>query len=205
MQKLFKLHFNVIFIDNTMYSNQLKRPLDKCIALCALVFLSPFCLLITILISLFDPGPVIFCQSRVGRGGHVFDFYKFRTMPLSTGDIPSDQIGDVRLSWIGALLRRTNLDEVPQLFNVLKGDMSIVGPRPSIPSQQHLTELRRKNGALTCYPGLTGLAQINAFNGMSAEKKAEFDGQYAASISFSGDIRIVCRTFSYLLKPPPKY
>lgn len=199
------MHSNVIFPDDTMYSKQFKRPLDKFLALCALVFLSPLCLLVTILISVFDPGPVIFCQSRVGRGGLVFDFYKFRSMPVSTGDIPSDQIGDVRLSWIGGLLRRTNLDEVPQLINVLKGDMSIVGPRPSIPSQQYLTELRRKNGALNCYPGLTGLAQINAFTGMSADKKAEFDGQYAASISFSGDIGIVCRTFLYLLKPPPKY
>ena len=103
------------------------------------------------------------------------------------------------------MIRRTNLDELPQLFNILKGDMSIVGPRPPIPSQQELTELRKANGAIACRPGLTGLAQVSSFDGMTVPQKAAFDGEYAKRISFVGDITIILRTFVYLLKPPPVY
>jgi O-antigen biosynthesis protein WbqP len=188
-----------------MYERGLKRGLDIMIAFVALILLSPLCLAVILSIHIFDPGPAIFRQKRVGRNGQVFEFYKFRSMPLNTGDIPSDKLGNLRLSWIGRLIRRTNVDELPQLVNILKGDMSIVGPRPPIPSQGVLIELRRDNGALACRPGLTGLAQVSSFDGMSIEQKAAFDGQYATSISLLWDIIIVARTFLYLLKPPPKY
>lgn len=182
-----------------------KRLLDLFIVVLATLILLPFMVLIAFLIKIFDPGPIIFKQKRVGRGGNVFDFYKFRSMPVNTGDLPSDKVGQVKLTWIGKLIRRTNLDELPQLFNVLKGDMSIVGPRPPIPAQIELTDLRRENGALLCRPGLTGLAQVSSFDGMSVLEKAAFDGKYAARISFMGDIGIILRTFVYLLKPPPVY
>lgn len=174
-------------------------------AFAALILLSPLCLAVMLSIYIFDPGPAIFRQKRVGRNGRIFEFYKFRSMPLNTGDIPSDKLDNLKLSWIGRLIRRTNVDELPQLVNILKGDMSIVGPRPPIPSQLILIELRRDNGALACRPGLTGLAQVNSFDGMSIEQKAAFDGQYATSISILRDIIIVARTLLYLLKPPPKY
>jgi O-antigen biosynthesis protein WbqP len=126
-------------------------------------------------------------------------------MPADTGDVPSDKLGELEISSFGKFIRRTNLDELPQLFNILKGDMSLVGPRPSLPSQHELFALRRRNGALVCRPGLTGLAQVNSFDGMSVEQKACFDGRYAERITLLGDISIVLRTFSYLRKPPPVY
>lgn len=190
---------------STVYQRIGKRLLDLFIVVSATLILLPFMLLLAILIKIFDPGPIIFKQKRVGRGGEVFDFYKFRSMPVNTGDLPSDKLGQLKLTWIGKLIRRTNLDELPQLFNVLKGDMSIVGPRPPIPSQTELTELRRDNGALECRPGLTGLAQVSSFDGMSVPEKAAFDGQYAHKVTFWGDMSIILRTFVYLLKPPPVY
>lgn len=190
---------------STVYQRIGKRLLDLFIVVSATLILLPFMLLLAILIKIFDPGPIIFKQKRVGRGGEVFDFYKFRSMPVNTGDLPSDKVGQLNLTWIGKLIRRTNLDELPQLFNVLKGDMSIVGPRPPIPSQTELTELRRDNGALECRPGLTGLAQVSSFDGMSVPEKAAFDGQYANKVTFWGDMSIILRTFVYLLKPPPVY
>ncbi|WP_301774469.1 sugar transferase [Pseudidiomarina terrestris] len=182
-----------------------KRLFDLFIVLSATVVLLPFMILIALMIKIVDPGPVIFKQKRVGRKGDIFDFYKFRSMPVNTGDLPSDKVGQVQLTWIGKLIRRTNLDELPQLFNVVKGDMSIVGPRPPIPSQTELTELRKENGALNCRPGLTGLAQVSSFDGMTVPEKAAFDGQYADGVTFFGDIAIILRTFVYLLKPPPVY
>lgn len=190
---------------STFYQRFGKRFFDLFIVVSATLVLLPFMILIALLIKVFDPGPIIFKQKRVGRGGTVFDFYKFRSMPVNTGDLPSDKVGQVQLTWVGKLIRRTNLDELPQLFNVLKGDMSIVGPRPPIPSQTELTELRRDNGALQCRPGLTGLAQVSSFDGMSVPEKAAFDGKYAGSVSFFGDVSIILRTFVYLLKPPPVY
>ncbi len=182
-----------------------KRILDICCALIAIILLMPLIILIALLIIIFDPGPVIFKQKRIGRNGAIFWFYKFRSMPVNTEDIPSDKLGAVWLSPIGKFIRRTNIDELPQLYNILKGDMSIVGPRPPIPSQIELVEARRKSGALSCRPGLTGLAQINSFDGMTIIQKAELDGRYAASQCLTGDLKIILGTFSYLLKPPPVY
>jgi O-antigen biosynthesis protein WbqP len=182
-----------------------KRLLDIAIVASSVIFLSPLLILIAILIKIFDPGPVFFKQERIGRNGLPFMFYKFRSMPVNTGDIPSDKIGDIELTWIGKVIRRTNLDELPQLLNILKGDMSVVGPRPPIPRQQELIDLRVKNGAISAKPGLTGLAQIKSFDGMSVREKAEFDGSYTNTKTFLTDIKIIFGTFIYLLKPPPVY
>ena len=188
-----------------MYRNGLKRLLDVAGAIAALVLLSPLMLAVALAIRLTDPGPVIFRQQRVGANGRLFDFYKFRSMPVGTGDVPSDRVGEVRLSRVGRLIRRTNLDELPQLWNVLRGDMSLVGPRPPIPDQRELIEMRRESGALACRPGLTGWAQVNSYDGMPAARKAEYDAEYARDLSFARDAAIVLRTFAYLLRPPPKY
>lgn len=188
-----------------MYLTFGKRLFDVFVVLCAAIVLCPVMLLLTILIKLFDPGPVFFKQQRVGINGELFWFYKFRSMPVNTGDIPSDQVGKIQLTWVGRFIRRSNLDELPQLLNILKGDMSVVGPRPPIPSQRALIDSRRDNGALSLRPGLTGLAQIKSFDGMSVLQKAEFDGKYSQNISFVGDLSIILRTFFYLLKPPPVY
>ena len=182
-----------------------KRLFDTGIVFLAVILLSPVMILIAILIKIFDTGPIFFKQSRIGRNGKEFWFYKFRSMPVNTGDLPSDKIGDIKFTGIGKFIRRTNLDELPQLLNILRGDMSVVGPRPSIPSQLELLEIRKKNGSINALPGLTGLAQISSFDGMSVSEKAEFDGIYAKNISLWSDIKIILRTFGYLLKPPPVY
>lgn len=189
----------------SLYSRAGKRALDMFIALTAALILSPIIILVSLLIKFTDPGPVIFKQVRVGRGERNFVFYKFRSMPVDTKDIPSDEAGSIKLSRIGKIIRRTNLDELPQLFNIFIGDMSIVGPRPPIPAQTDLIQLRVENGAIDCRPGLTGLAQVNSFDGMSIEKKAALDGEYSKKITLYKDVKIILSTFVYLVKPPPTY
>ena len=188
-----------------MYACFGKRIFDLFVVFCALFFLWPLILLVAFCIKIFDPGPVFFRQNRVGKVGSLVSFIKFRSMPVSTEDIPSDKVGTVKLTWIGRLIRRTNLDELPQLLNIARGEMSVVGPRPPIPSQQELVEIRKRNGALARLPGLTGLAQINWFDGMSVAQKAEYDGEYSKNVSFFNDLKIILRTIVYLLKPPPVY
>ena len=188
-----------------MYQKFGKRLLDIFIVFSAVFILSPLMLLIAVMIKTFDPGPIFFKQQRVGRDGCKFWFYKFRSMPVNTGDLASDKVGEIQLTWIGKVIRRTNLDELPQLLNILKGDMSVVGPRPPIPNQKELIEIRTKNKSIECKPGLTGLAQIKSFDGMSVQKKAEFDAEYTNNISIWNDIKIIFGTFTYLLKPPPVY
>lgn len=188
-----------------VYRNGLKRAVDVLGALLALILLAPVMTVIAIAIRLSDPGPAIFRQQRIGVGGRHFTIFKFRSMPIGTANVASDKLGEVRLTGIGRLIRRTNLDELPQLFNILKGDMSIVGPRPPVPSQTELIALRRENGSIDCRPGLTGLTQVNGYDGMSVPHKASFDGAYARRVTFLGDVAIILRTFGYLLKPPPTY
>lgn len=188
-----------------MYRQFGKRALDFLGAAIALTILSPLLLALAIGVRLSSPGPSLFRQARAGRYGQTFRIYKFRSMPADTRDAASDQLGEVQLRPFGKFLRRSNLDELPQLYNILRGDMSFIGPRPPLPSQTDLLELRKQNGALECRPGLTGLAQVNGFDGMSAEVKSRFDGQYAANISLWNDIVVVFKTLGYLAKPPPTY
>ena len=187
------------------YAPHLKRLLDLLIAVLGGLAILPLLAVICILIKVFDPGPVIFRQKRVGKDGVEFDFFKFRSVPVDTAEASSVDVGAVQLTWVGRLLRRSNLDELPQLFNVIKGDMSIVGPRPPILSQAFLLKLRTENGAIRCLPGLTGLAQVSAYDGMSEDEKAEWDGRYAAGITFRTDLSIILRTFVYLFSKPPVY
>lgn len=188
-----------------MYVGFGKRLLDICLSVLAIAVIWPIFILVPIMIKIFDPGPVIFSQIRVGKNGNTFRFYKFRSMPVGTGDISSDKMASVKLTWVGRLIRRTNVDELPQLFNILIGDMSVVGPRPPIPSQHELIELRRASKVLDFRPGLTGLAQINSFDGMRPDEKAKFDLRYTKKVSLWMDLRIIFRTLGYLLSPPPTY
>ena len=187
------------------YDPKGKRLLDLFFVFVAGAALAPVLIIISICIKLFDPGPVIFRQKRVGRDGQVFVFYKFRSMPVGVGDFASDEIGNIRLTWIGKLIRVSNIDELPQLLNIMKGDMSIVVPRPPIPSQRDLIEMRKRDGTIKLVPGLTGLAQVSSFDGMSVARKAKYDRQYAFDISFKGDLIIILRTIFYLFKRPPVY
>lgn len=188
-----------------LYERAGKRALDILLAGGALLALSPLLAAVAAAIRLHDRGPAIFRQNRIGRDGVTFTLLKFRSMPVNTGDLTSDAARHVKVTPVGRVIRRTNIDELPQLINILLGNMSIVGPRPAIMSQRELVELRRDSGALRCTPGLTGLAQINAYDGMPVGEKARWDAEYARSVSLSQDLRIIARTVGYLKNPPPTY
>lgn len=188
-----------------MYARFGKRLFDLLAAAVALIVLSPLMLLVGIAIRLEDGGPALFRQKRVGQDGKPFVLFKFRSMPVNTGDIPSAQASNVKVTRVGTFIRRTNIDELPQLINILRGDMSVVGPRPALPSQKTLCDLRRSLGVLRCKPGLTGLAQINSYDGMPETEKASWDAKYCEQITLVGDLAIIFRTFGYLRKPPPVY
>jgi len=182
-----------------------KRAVDVVGASAALVLLAPLLAATAVLIKLEDRGPVLFRQTRVGRGGDPFPFLKFRSMAIGTPNLASADARGLRVTRVGRWIRRTNIDELPQLVNVLRGEMSLVGPRPALPSQTALVELRSRGGALDCLPGLTGLAQVSAYDGMPETEKAAFDGEYARTVSLRRDAGIVLRTFRYLTQPPPVY
>ncbi len=188
-----------------MYRSTGKRVIDFALALVGLVVLSPVMAALAAIIKIEDRGPALFRQPRVGQHGREFTFLKFRSMPVDTPHVESAQADTLRITRVGRVIRRTSLDELPQLVNVVVGDMSLVGPRPPLASQEELIDLRKENGSLDLRPGLTGLAQINGYDGMSNIEKARWDGRYARTLSFLGDAKILFRTIGYLATPPPSY
>jgi lipopolysaccharide/colanic/teichoic acid biosynthesis glycosyltransferase len=179
--------------------NICKRGLDITIAVIAMVILSPLLIAIGLTVRLSSKGPAIFKQQRAGKNGKPFVFYKFRTMKLDVEPFgPSPKSGaDQRLTKVGKFLRECSLDELPQLFNVLKGDMSIVGPRPLYLSQIPEWSERQKKRLLV-KPGLTGLAQIGGRAELTREEKLELDVKYVETASFSADIRIILATIAQI-------
>lgn len=149
--------------------------------------------------------PVLFKQERIGRNAQHFTLLKFRSMTADTPDVESSKASSLTVTKVGQVIRRLNIDEIPQLWSVVKGDMSLIGPRPALPSQQTLLGLREQGGAARLRPGLTGLAQVNSYDGMEPETKAAWDNDYAAKLTWKADLIIMFRTVSYLLKPPPVY
>jgi O-antigen biosynthesis protein WbqP len=183
----------------------MKRFVDVMVSALVILIFSPFWLIIGIVIKLYDGGPVIFRQKRIGKGGNEFHFMKFRSMPVNTPNVVSTQTAVLKVTPVGKIIRRTNLDEIPQFINVLKGDMSIIGPRPSLPSQTSLLELRKQNGSIKLRPGLTGWAQVNAYDYMPEEEKASLDGEYYQKFGLWMDLRIILGTIKYFTKKPPVY
>jgi O-antigen biosynthesis protein WbqP len=188
-----------------MFYYLFKRIFDVFMSLFVLIFLSPLFLLISFLIFFQDYNKIIFQQIRIGKNGVKFTFYKFRTMPINTPNVTSDRTDYIKITKIGKILRRTNMDELPQFFNVIKGDMSVIGPRPALPSQSLLIKLREENGASKLKPGLTGWAQVNSYDNMTENKKAELDGEYFKNHSFYMDLKIFFKTIIYFTKKPPTY
>ena len=188
-----------------MYQAGLKRALDLALSGLALVVLSPVLAVIAIAIMLDDGKPVLFRQTRVGRSGEKFELLKFRSMPANTSNVPKAAATTLQVTRVGRVIRRLNLDELPQLFNILRGHMSLVGPRPALSTQDVLCGLRRESGAAACLPGLTGLAQVSAYDGMPEDEKARFDAEYANKVSLVNDLRIIVRTVGYLRHRPPVY
>jgi len=177
-----------------MYERYIKRVLDVVISLTALIILSPLLLVIAIIIKLGSPGPVIFRQKRYGKNKEFFDICKFRTMRTDAPkDVPTNDLRGAKnyITPVGKVLRVTSLDELPQLWNILKGDMSLIGPRPALWNQYDLMELRDKYGASMIRPGLSGWAQVNGRDYLSRdlEKKARRDGEYANNISLAFDLK----------------
>jgi O-antigen biosynthesis protein WbqP len=174
-----------------------KRAMDFLGSLLALIVLSPAFPFIALAIKLDSKGPVLFTQKRVGKGKSHFQIYKFRTMKI---DAPKDapthllENPDIHITKVGRMLRKTSLDELPQLINIVKGEMSFVGPRPALWNQYDLIDERDKYGANNFRPGLTGLAQISGRDELTIEDKAKLDGEYVEKIRFLMDAGCVFGT-----------
>jgi len=185
-----------------MYSKIIKRALDLILSSIGLLALSPFLLIIAVAIKLDDPGPVIFKQKRVGINKSYFNLYKFRSMKIDTPDVPTHLLENPEnyILRVGRFLRKSSLDELPQLVNIIKGDMSIVGPRPALWNQYDLIAERDRYGANDVRPGLTGWAQINGRDELAIPVKAKFDGEYVQNISFMFDIKCCLKTIGNVLR-----
>lgn len=176
----------------------LKRLIDFIGAIILLVILFPLCLLVGILIRINSSGPVLFRQRRIGENCAEFYIYKFRSMYFSTpANVPTHLLAtpDSYITSIGRFLRKTSLDELPQLINILKGDMSFVGPRPALYNQNDLIELREKYKLNMIKPGLTGWAQVNGRDSLSIAVKVEYDRYYVEHWSLLLDFKILIMTF----------
>ena len=180
----------------------MKRFFDFTMSLLALIVLSVPMLMVALLIKLTSNGPVLYWSNRVGRDNVIFKMPKFRTMLVDTPALPTHLFSnpDRFLTPIGKILRRTSIDELPQLWSILKGDMSIVGPRPALFNQDDLVALRTKKGVHLLTPGLTGSAQINGRDELPIPVKVEFDEYYLKNQSFLFDLKIISQTIFKVTK-----
>ena len=186
-----------------MYKHCLKRIIDLILSLMGLVILSPVFIIICILIKIDSKGPILFKQKRVGIHKSYFDIYKFRTMYTDTPkDMPTHMLSnpDAYITRVGKILRKTSLDEFPQLINIIKGEMAVIGPRPALYNQYDLIEERDKYKANDIRPGLTGWAQIHGRDELKIKDKAKLDGYYTEHISFLLDIKCFFLTIASVLK-----
>ncbi len=183
----------IIAVSNGIYARYIKRPMDFILSLCAIIVLSPILLALTVIGAVVMKGNPFFFQQRPGKNEKIFKLIKFRTMTCEKDKngklLPDEQ----RLTGYGNFLRHTSLDELPELFNILKGDMSIIGPRPLLPEYlPYYTEAERHRHDVR--PGLSGLAQINGRNAVTWEEKFSWDLKYVGDITFFGDIKIILLT-----------
>jgi O-antigen biosynthesis protein WbqP len=181
----------------------IKRVADFFMALLALIILLPFFLVVIVAIKIDSRGPILFRQKRIGIHKTHFNILKFRTMRIDTPcDVPTHLLQNPErcITRVGRLMRRFSIDELPQILNILIGDMSIVGPRPALWNQYDLIEEREKYGANDVPVGLTGWAQINGRDHLSIPDKARLDGEYAQSFGFLMDMRCFFGTFGYVLR-----
>ena len=187
----------------TMYNKVFKRLIDIVLSGIGIVVLSPVYLIVALAIKMDDPGPVFFRQKRVGIHKTHFNILKFRTMKMNTPkDTPTHLLENPQqyITRVGRILRKTSLDELPQIFQIFTGDMSIIGPRPALWNQYDLIEERDKYGANDVRPGLTGWAQINGRDELPIDVKARFDGEYVENMSFAFDCKCFFGTIISVLK-----
>jgi len=186
-----------------MYAHYMKRKIDFVLALLGLIVLSPIYLIIIIAIKLDSKGPVLFEQVRMAQHKQAFKIYKFRTMRTDTPhNMPTHMLAhaDSFITPVGKFLRKTSLDELPQLLNILKGEMSIIGPRPCLMNQKDLIVARDEYSANDVKPGLTGLAQISGRDELPIPVKAKYDGDYCQKITFVGDVKLFFETITSVLE-----
>lgn len=185
-----------------MYREYGKRIEDVSIALAALVILGLPMLLVAAAIRLTSKGPALFRQKRFGKDKQLFTVYKFRTMSTKAPkNMPTNSFtnADSYITPLGGVLRKLSIDELPQLLNVIKGEMSIVGPRPVIKTEKKLISLRQKYHANSVKPGITGWAQVNGRDDLDDQRKAEMDGEYVQQLSFLTDVKIMIKTIGAVL------
>ena len=188
---------------NSVYDKYTKRVIDKIISFIGLIELSPIFLIIFIAIKIDDPGPVLFTQKRVGKNKQYFKLHKFRSMKMCTPhDIPTHMLENPEqyITKLGAFLRKSSLDELPQIWDIFIGNMSIIGPRPALWNQDVLISLRDNYNANDIRPGLTGWAQINGRDELELETKAKLDGEYVKKESLSFDIKCFIGTIFKVAK-----
>lgn len=186
-----------------MYEKYIKRGLGFLLSLLGVIILSPVLLIICLAIKIDSKGPIIFKQKRVGKNKKYFNIYKFRTMKSETPkEMPTHLLNnpDAFITKVGKFLRKTSLDELPQLFNILKGDMAVIGPRPALWNQYDLIAERDKYGVNEAQPGLTGLAQISGRDELEIPVKAQIDGKYTSNISFMMDVKCFVGTILSIVK-----
>lgn len=186
-----------------MYKSFFKRLIDIVLSGFGIIILAIPMLVIALIIEIDDPGPVLFCQKRVGIHKSHFKLYKFRSMKMDTPhDMPTHMLSnpDQYITKIGKFLRKSSLDELPQIFNIFTGKMSIIGPRPALWNQYDLIEERDKYGANDVRPGLTGWAQINGRDELEIPVKAKLDGEYVQKQSFVFDLKCFFGTIFSVLR-----
>ena len=185
-----------------MYRHFFKRVIDFVLSLIGGIVLLPIFLIISLAIVIDDPGPVIFKQKRVGKGKKLFWLHKFRSMKVNTPDIPTHLLEhpEEYITKVGKFLRKTSLDELPQVYDILFGKMSIIGPRPALWNQDDLVAERDRYGANDIKPGLTGWAQINGRDELEIPEKARLDGEYVEKMSFLFDCKCFFGTIRSVLK-----
>ena len=194
--------FDNNYFDNIISDGQInniifqifKRTTDILLSILILSLLGWLIIIISILVKLSSKGPAIFTQNRIGKNGLVFKCFKFRTMKLDTAILATHEVSSNQITWMGKALRKTKLDEIPQIINVLKGELSFVGPRPCLPSQEDLIKNRKKNDIMNILPGITGLAQINGIDMSDPLRLTKVDYQYVKLQSIWLDIKIILLT-----------
>jgi len=189
----------VIKKNDGIYKRFIKRPMDIVLSLLAIIILSPVLLIVALLVRVKLGSPVIFKQKRPGLNEKIFKLYKFRTMTDEKDENGELLPNDIRLTKLGRILRATSLDELPELFNILKGDMSIIGPRPLLIEYLPLYNEKQKHRH-DVRPGLSGLAQVNGRNAISWDEKFDYDIEYVENLTFLLDLKIILKTFFKVLK-----